>query len=179
MAVCLFTFHAYGTWWPDHPRGFTQQENGVLPPDRNMAEQYRANAKFEPVCFEVTLQRVLIVGCHDICIRRNWRLHAVGSDPTHAHYLISQRGYFDFVPVRDKLKNLLSLFLGRATGATGRHWFAGGGSNRRVEDRKHFDHLMETYLPKQRGLFWREGMPLPAIPDGILQIDAPGPSGPG
>jgi hypothetical protein len=168
MAVCLFTFHAYGTWWPDNPRGYTKVEQGILPPDEQMAERYRQNAKFEPVSFDLTLQQVLIAGCHDICTRRDWRLHAVGSDPTHAHYLISQHGYFDFLTVRDKLKNLLSLFLGRATSTTGRKWFAHGGSNKRVGDRKHFDHLVETYLPSQRGLFWKEGMPLPEIPNGIL-----------
>ena len=114
------------------------------------------------------MQGVLIVGGYDVCARRDWRLHAVGTDPTHAHYLISQEGYFDFVEVRDKLKNLLSLFLGRAAGISGRTWFATGGSNKRVKDRKHFDHLVNIYLPQQRGLFWKEGEPLPEIGDGIL-----------
>jgi len=81
---------------------------------------------------------------------------------------VSHPGYFDFVEARGKMKNLLSLFLGRSTGITGRKWFAEGGSNKRVKDRKHFDHLIETYLPKQRGLFWKEGMELPEIPEGIL-----------
>jgi hypothetical protein len=168
MAVGLFTFHAYGTWWPDNGRGYTKKDGGVLPPDADMADRYRERAVFEVVGFNADMQKVLIVGMHDLCGRRQWRVHAVGSDPTHGHFLVSHPGYFDFVEARDKMKNLLSLFLGRATGATGRQWFAGGGSNKRVKDRKHFDHLVGTYLPKQRGLFWKEGMVLPEIPDGIL-----------
>ena len=168
MAVGLFTFHAYGTWWPDNPRGYTAKDDDVRARDENMAERYREHARFEPVQFDMAEQRVLIAGAHDICMRRGWRLHAVGTDPTHAHYLISQRGYFDFVEVRDRLKNLLSLFFGRSTGTTGRTWFAAGGSNKRVEDRKHFDHLVDTYLPQQRGMFWKEGQKLPEIGEGIL-----------
>jgi hypothetical protein len=123
-----------------------------------MAQRYREHAKFDPVDFDAAMQGVLIAGGYDVCTRRAWRLHAVGTYPTHAHYLISQSGYFDFIDVRDKVKNLLSLFLGRSAGISGRTWFAAGGSNKRVN----------TYLPQQRGLFWKEGEPLPEIVEGIL-----------
>ena len=168
MAVALFTLHAYGTWWPDHPRGYTHRELGVLPPDADKAEWFRQQAKFESVEFDAGMQRVLIAGAFDVCERRRWKLHAAGTDPTHGHFLISQPGYFDFVEVRDKLKNLLSLFLGRATGVTGRTWFAAGGSTKRVKDRQHFDCLVNKYLADQRGLSWKEGEALPEIADGIL-----------
>ena len=48
----MFTFHGYGTWWPDHPRGYVQKGKGVLPPDPEKGEQYRENAKFDPVRFD-------------------------------------------------------------------------------------------------------------------------------
>jgi hypothetical protein len=168
MAVCLFTFHGYGTWWPDRPRGYTTVEDGVLESDPVMGDVYRAQAKFDPVEFDGGIQRVLVAGGADICGRRNWRLHAVGTDPTHAHYLISRQENFEFTEVRDKLKNVLSLFLGRYTKITNRTWFAHGGSNKQVGDRHHFDHLVNVYLPSQRGFFWKEGQDLPKIPNGIL-----------
>ena len=74
----------------------------------------------------------------------------------------------DWEAVRDKLKNILSLFLGRATGQIGKSWFVKLGSRKHVKDRQHFDYLVTTYLPGQRGLFWKEGDMLPEIPDGIL-----------
>jgi hypothetical protein len=168
MPVCLFTFHSYGTWWPDHPKGYTTKDDGVLPPDGELADRYREEAKFEVVNFDTGMQRVLIAGGYDICSRREWRLHAVGTDGTHAHYLISRPGYFEFLEVRDKLKNLLSLFLGRYTSVSGRQWFAAGGSNQRVKDQAHFDRLVTTYLPDHRGVFWKEGMEVPELGEGIL-----------
>ena len=68
-----------------------------------------------------------------------------------------------------KLKNLLSLFLGRATNRPGQRWFVRGGSRKRVKDRDHLDHLLDTYLPDHRGVFWREGQPIPADRLGILE----------
>jgi hypothetical protein len=133
-----------------------------------LADRYREEAKFGVVNFDSGMQRVLIAGGHDVCARRNWRLHAVGTDATHAHYLISRSGYFEFVEVRDKLKNLLSLFLGRYTGINGRQWFAAGGSNQRVKDQAHLDRLVTSYLPDHRGVYWEEGMEVPEIREGIL-----------
>ncbi|HSV13841.1 MAG TPA: hypothetical protein VLI90_06250 [Tepidisphaeraceae bacterium] len=111
---------------------------------------------------------MLICGGYDVCSRRNLRLHAVGTDPTHGHYLVSDKDFLDWELVRDKLKNLLSLFLGRATGNAGRRWFSDGASRKRVETQSHFDHLVNSYLPDQCGIFWKPGVMLPEIPDGIL-----------
>ena len=128
-----------------------------------MAERYRRQAKFETVEFDSTLQRVLIAGAFDVCERRDLKLHAAGTDPTHGHFLISVSGFFDFEATRDKLKNLLSLFLGRATSVTRRPWFAAGGSTKRVKDRGHFDYLVNRYLPDQRGISWKRGEAIPII----------------
>ncbi|MEM1355661.1 MAG: hypothetical protein AAGH88_12345 [Planctomycetota bacterium] len=45
MPVYHFTFHAYGTWMPDHAKGYVRRKLGILPPDAKMAEQYRRNMK--------------------------------------------------------------------------------------------------------------------------------------
>ena len=50
-----------------------------------MGDVYRGQAKFDPVEFDDGMQHILVAGGLDICVRRNWRLHAVGTDPTHAH----------------------------------------------------------------------------------------------
>jgi hypothetical protein len=168
MPVYLITLHAYRTWGPDKQRGFVRKGKGIQPPSEELARMYDGQAGDDPVSFTPELQRILIAGAFDICARREWRLHAVGTDPTHGHFLISQPGFMDWQAVRDKLESVLSLFLGRATGQPGRSWFVAQGSRKRVADRDHFDYLVNTYLPGQRGLFWKEGTPLPAIPDGIL-----------
>lgn len=168
MAIYHFTFHAYRTWRPDNPRGYVRPGMGYLPPDEDMARKYDARAKFDPVEFTDVMQAVLIVGSHDICSRRGWRLYIVATDPTHLHLVIGWIGFVDWVDVRDKLKNLLSLFLGRLANVQSRPWFVEKGSRKRVKNQDHFNYLIETYLPSHRGLVWKQGQKLPEIPAHIL-----------
>jgi len=57
-------------------------------------------------------------------------------------------------PVRSNLKSSLTRLLNRDVGK--RDWFVANASQKRVRDREHFDHLIKTYLPNHRGLFWGE-----------------------
>jgi REP element-mobilizing transposase RayT len=160
VPVYHITFHAYRNWRPDHPRGYVKRKK-ILPPDPEQARAYDRNAKGDPVLFDEPIQRVLIRGAIEICERRKWRLHAVGTEAGHVHYLISWRGYIPCLNVMQKLKNLLSYILGKEIGPRGKRWFVRNGSRKRVKEQKHLDYLVETYLPDHRGVFWREGQPIP------------------
>jgi REP element-mobilizing transposase RayT len=169
MAVYFFTLHAYRSWRPDHPRGYVRRGEGILPSEPKRAAQYDANAKQEPAIFAPEMQRVMIAGAADICAQRQWRLHAIGFEPNHVHLLVSWRDFTDWLEVRAKLKNLLSLFLGRLVGIEGRTWFTDAGSRKRVATRDHFDYLIGTYIPKHSEQKWFEGDPLPTIPAHVLR----------
>ena len=91
------------------------EKRAFFHPIRNR-RRYDERAKGDPVKFDEQIQRVLIHGAIDICNRRKWRLHAVGTEAGHAHYLISWRGYVAWNDVMQKLKNLLSFFLGKEFG---------------------------------------------------------------
>jgi hypothetical protein len=168
LAVYLFTYHAYRSWNADHRRGYTRKDEGVLPPDQKRAEFYDRKAKQPPVEFDRAIQAVLIAGAADVCRHRRWRFHAAGTDPTHGHFLISWNEFTSWSDVSDKLKNLLSPFLGRLADETGRRWFSAQQSRKRVTTPEHFDYLVTRYLPGQRGLSWTEGEALPELPEGIL-----------
>jgi hypothetical protein len=168
MAVYFITLHAYRSWRPDNKRGYVRRKKGIQPPDPKTAADYDARATQEPVIFTKEMQNVMIAGAHDICARRHWSLHGIGFEPSHAHFLISWREFIAWVEIRAKLKNLLSLFLGRFTGEQSRHWFVDGGSRKRVKEKKNFDYLMKTYIPEHYGEKWFEGDPLPKIPNHIL-----------
>jgi len=162
MPVYHFTLHAYRSWSPGHPRGYTRRGKGYLPSDPEMAQKYDDRAKHPKAQFSSRdIQEVLIVGAIDLCRNRGWRLHAAGTDPTHLHLIVSWKGFLDWRVVRQKTKNLLSLFLGRATEDPGRQWFVRDGSRKRVTSADHLKYLIETYLPDHRGVFWREGQPEP------------------
>lgn len=168
MAVYHFTLHAYRTWSPSHPKGYTVRGKGYQPSDVRRAQNYDQRAKFPKVSFDRRMQEVLVLGSIDACRRRGWRLHVVATDPTHFHAVVSWGGFIPGQDVRAKLKNVLSLLLGRVTGQPGRPWFVRDGSRKRVQTREHFDYLLTEYLPDHRGVFWKEGDPIPEDKHGIL-----------
>jgi len=167
VPVYLFTFHAYRSWNANRPRGFVRRGLGVLPPSKNLATAYDRAAVQPPVLFDANCQRVLIWIAYDVCRRRGWRLHAAATEGTHVHYLMSWRDRTKWLDASLRLKNVASLLLNRKRGSFGRRNFSGSGSRKRVRDRQHFDYLMRTYLPRHRGLFWREGNAPPSEPPGF------------
>jgi REP element-mobilizing transposase RayT len=159
--VVHFTLHAYRSWRPDNKRGYTRRKKGYLPPDPQQARRYDERAKQDPATFTRAVQKLLIRFAHDFCSRRKMRLHAVGNEEGHSHFVISWKGYSDPHEVMRRLKNVLSTLLNRDCNTLGKRWFVRGGSLRRVTNTAHLDKLIETYLPDHPGIFWCEELPLP------------------
>ena len=164
MPCYLFTLHAYRSWNADHPRGFVQEAGKIEPPNARLARFYNSRADQPRVLFGPSRQQILIWIIYDACMRRNWRLHAVATEPTHVHILVSWKSDEPWRDVRHCIKLLCSLMLGRKCGMRGRKWFVRMGSRKRVRDRAHFDHLVNRYLPKHGGMRWTEGDAKPTEP---------------
>ncbi|MEM6259266.1 MAG: hypothetical protein AAGI37_13360 [Planctomycetota bacterium] len=168
MPVYLFTYHAYGTWWPDRPQGFVQEGKGVQPTNPSLATAYRTAAKHEPVIFTHVMQRALIEKIHHIAETEALLVYGISADPTHLHVLVGWDDGRNYNKVRGRIKNLLSLQLSRLAGMTGRPWFVKESSRKRVKDEDHFEYLLTTYLPKHLGWQWcqRRGWVEPPSCDG-------------
>lgn len=168
MPVFLLTIHAYRSWNADRPQGYVRRDSGILPPDAEVAKAYDRDAVQEPASRKHEEQRTIASIVHDACSRRGWRLHAIASESTHAHLLVSRKSSTRSTVVCGKLKNLISRErnLGRAEK---RRWLSRGASRKRIRDRKHFDHLVDGYLPKHAGLFWKKGMP--PLPPPAAEVD--------
>ena len=138
MPVYLFTYHAYGSWWPDRPQGFVQQGKGIQPTNNPLAQAYRRAATHDAVLFTPDDQRALIEKLFHIAETDSLRIHAATADPTHLHTLVSWADDRSFTKVRGRIKNLLSLCLSRRAATTGRPWFVQGASRKRVEDEQHY-----------------------------------------
>ena len=89
MPVHLFTFHAYRSWMPDHPDGYTRRHEGRLAPDAEMAERYEQRAVGEEVVFDPALQRALIEESIAAAMHQELHLHAASTEPSHLHLLVS------------------------------------------------------------------------------------------
>ncbi len=155
MPVCLFTFHAHGSWMPDHTRGYVQRKKGVLPPDPAMAENYRRRARTSDVRFDDETRPLLIALVREACEHQQLRLHGVATDPTHLHLVVSWKETTQAKSVRANLKQSLTRRLNERVGS--RVWFSRGGHSRKVEDAEHLQHLLETYLPGHVGPNWIAG----------------------
>jgi REP element-mobilizing transposase RayT len=155
MAVYLFTYHAYGSWMPDRPQGFVRTGQGVLPPDPELAQRYRRLAVDEMVHFDARMRQCIVAGSRNICESKGWHLHRVEVIESHAHLLVSWRSFQEWKSVRNTLKRCLGAELSKAFDKKG-PWFSRGSSRKRVRDRKHFDHLVQHYLPNHNGTFWQE-----------------------
>ena len=154
MPVYLFSYHAYGTWFPDRPQGFVQEGKGIQPTNTNLATAYRQSAKHETVSFNNQQQRALIEKLHHIAETEVLLIYGTSADATHLHVLTGWDDERSYIKVRGRIKNLLSLHLSRLAVSTGRPWFVKESSRKRVKDEAHFEYLLNTYLPKHLGWQW-------------------------
>ena len=165
MPVYLFTLHAYRSWNADDPRGYVRRGQGLLEPNPGVAAAYNMTATESAVRFSEHNQRTICWIAYDLCLRREWRLHAIAIIPSHAHVLMSWTDDSDRRKVFQKVKNLMSLQLNKKSLRSRKHWFSRGGSKQPVEDRDHFEYLLYKYLPEHNGFFWREGDDPPVEPE--------------
>ena len=156
MPCYLFTFHAYGTWMPDRDEGFVRRSQDVLPPDKELAKQYRERTKENEAFFDSRLQRLLIEEARIACDKQQYRGHYIATEPTHVHVLISWPDERSWLKIRTGLKSSLTRRLNRDVRRRDK-WFVENASRKQVKDDDHFEHLMNTYLPSHDGWKWREG----------------------
>jgi REP element-mobilizing transposase RayT len=154
MPCYLFTYHTIGSWYPDRAQGYVARGKGILPRDTKMAEVYRGRANHETVLIEAPHQLAVIDRLIEAVGFIDCRLHGVATEATHIHVLVSWRNERTWQQNRASLKKSLTLMLKETF--EDRPWFSENASRKRVENREHFDYLMGTYLPLQKGWKWRE-----------------------
>lgn len=155
MPCYLFTFHTYGSWLPDRSRGFVRRHQGILPQDKELAASYRSLMKQDSVSMADEVQLTVIetlleAGPHVEC-----RVHAVATDDQHIHLLVSWHNrQREWKQTRASFKKSLTLRLKESR--CDQKWLSRDASRKRVENRSHFDHLANSYLPNHRGWKWDE-----------------------
>lgn len=154
MPCYLFTYHAYGSWMPDHPRGYVRRGKGILPPDDDMAERYRLNLKQAVVRFDASVQRYLIEASLEACEHQQLCCHFIATETTHIHVLVSWKTDRTWQLMRKQIRGNITRRLNEA--CQRQEWFSKSPSRKRVKDETHFDYLVNQYLPKHQGLKWME-----------------------
>ena len=154
MPCYLFTYHAYGSWLPDHPEGFVHWKEGPQSPDDNLGDSYRKNMKQAEAEFGESLQLLLISELIAAKRFQRFRLHAVSTESSHLHALVSWPDHRSPSQISESMKK--SLTLGLKKKVAERTWFSKGVNERHVKDLEHFEYLMTKYLPSHSGWKWDE-----------------------
>jgi REP element-mobilizing transposase RayT len=154
--VGFFTWHAYKSWLPDRPEGYVRRGDGVLPTDPERADQYGRNSNQDGLIFDERVQQAMIHAILAAAEHQRLRIHSVGTDNTHLHVLASWHDDRAIDKVAARLRYSITRHLNQTFFT--RSWLGEGGHTEHVENRGHFEHLINVYIPKHAGLKWREGI---------------------
>ncbi len=155
MPCYLFTYHAYGSWLPDHDKGFVLRKKGIQSTDIALAKTYRQRMQETEVTLSETHQQAAIEAIRNATKHIACRLYIVVTDPTHIHMLTSWRDEKTWQQKRNSYKRAITIAL--KTEYEKRTWLSEGSSRKQIKDREHFEYLITQYLPKHCGWKWSEG----------------------
>jgi len=83
--------------------------------------------------------------------KAGWRFHIGVAVFNHLHLLVSWREFVSAGRTKAMFHRAMTVAMRDARGAgNGRPWLSRGGSVKRIETRRHFDHLLKTYLPSHQ-----------------------------
>jgi REP element-mobilizing transposase RayT len=148
---------------PDHRRGYTKRGEGYQPTDEGMAQNYEDRAKNEATVFTPDIQKELVEELTKSCKLITCRMHAGTTQESHIHGLVSWKYERGWLSVRNSLKTSLTKRLKKIAP---RLALSRGASRKHVKTRRHFDHLMRTYLPDHSGVGWFEDRGWVNLPKG-------------
>jgi REP element-mobilizing transposase RayT len=152
MPVYLFTYHGYATWMPDRPQGYVHHTRGLQQRDEHIAAAYRRNQRESTAIFDEHVQRIIIDAALQTQQHLDIIVHAVSTEPTHAHVLLSWSHERDWLSLRESIKTAISRALSAKVAK--RTWLCKNASRKHIRDQRHFDHHMFRYFPKHAGVKW-------------------------
>ena len=106
-----------------------------------------SRVSFDPGTQKAMIEEVLVAARF-----QRFKAEAIGTDASHLHVLESWRDERVWEKMRNSLRTSLTRKLNELFGR--RNWFSESASRKRVRDRDHYDHLVNTYLPDHPGWKW-------------------------
>lgn len=153
MPVYHFTFHAYGSWLPDRPEGYDPHGRGHQPQDPNAAEAYRDRMQQPQADLKQPIQQVALQALLDSQPLQYFDLYAFAAEPSHLHAVVAWGDDRDPVHIRSQVKSSLTRALNNRFGK--RPWFVSKAGHTAVKDEAHLHQLVDLYLTKHQGLYWK------------------------
>ena len=152
MPCFLFTYHGHATWMPDHGRGYVHRQLGLRPSDPDMADRYRWNQKEPTVEFTPEQLLLLVSIARDSGAHIDATIHAVFTEPTHVHVLVSWSSSRKEKSICACIRTAMSRAMNEKYGW--HEWFSDNPSRRQILDMQHFKYLIREYCEKHLGAKW-------------------------
>ncbi|MFN3168191.1 MAG: hypothetical protein ACE37H_14105 [Phycisphaeraceae bacterium] len=154
MPVYHYTFHAYGSWLPDRPEGYTPHGQSFKPADPAIANEYRKRMRRPETHFGDGAKQHALQTLIDSQSLQHFELYAMAAEPSHLHVVVAWRDEREPTRVRSQVKTSLTRALNKHFGK--RDWFVAKAGQTPVVDEAHLHELVHSYLPKH-GLYWKRG----------------------
>lgn len=151
MPVYHFTFHAYGTWLPDHPQGYILRNKGWQPPSDASAGLYRSQMQQHPAAFSPITQQHIIRALIECQTYQRHTLYAIATDSTHIHTVTAWTDERAPTSVRSQIKSKMTRSLNKRF--IKKKWLAANAGQTPVQDTAHLYRLVHEYLPKHE-MYW-------------------------
>jgi REP element-mobilizing transposase RayT len=91
----LITFRTYGTWLHGEERGsidrrhYNRYRTPDMPANRRLLEEEKSALRHEPVILNHQQREVVELAIREVCVHRNYLLHAVNARSNHIHSVVS------------------------------------------------------------------------------------------
>ena len=157
MPVYHFTFHAYGSWLPDHPKGFIKRNKGWQPTNPALAEHYRQGLRDGPADFTAERQQHALHILRASESPQRFSLYGFAGEPTHLHAVVGWTDPRSADQISQQLKASITRGLNQSFGK--RQWLAKNAGLTPVCDHDHLYRLVCVYLPKHHGVCWQPERP--------------------
>lgn len=159
MPVYFITVHMYRSWREDNPKGYVQRgQSGVKHPNPKLAKHREKSTTGHAVKLNAPQIALVLDSLHEVCMNLEVTPYAASCTPTHWHLLL---GWVESDEVKvateaadqarsitTRLKRVVGSKLSAQAGQTKQRWFSRGWHIERIDEQKHFEHLLESYLPK-------------------------------
>ena len=146
MPVHFYTFHAHGSFTsePSPQRELFQRDRfGGLCQQRPAQPTVRFTADHQRKLVDTVIDSQGVAG---------YRCFGVVAQRQRMHLLVAWEGKSAPETIRSQIKGAVTTAMNAEFGP--RAWLSQIGRDKRVRNRTHFEYLITSFFPKQRGLMW-------------------------
>lgn len=155
MPAYHIVLHTYGSWMPDHAKGYHDRKNrGTKPSNKGLADHRRFLTGGKLMTLSAEQQIELLNACKNSDDLKLWKVHAIAVMESHIHLILSWKSEQTPSQIQARLKQQLTHLLNSNSGQAKGRWFSRGAGIGRIRDMDHLVELVNRYIPQHGEHVW-------------------------